>query len=88
MGTALAVSPFNKLPNWVGPSCLKVLMNLENTKETGGIDFEEPGTNKLFIKGKCDETVAQLCLDCGWQEDFEKVLPAYHAGKHVPPAKL
>ena len=87
IGTALAVSPFNALVGMVSASCPKVLMNLENTKDTGGYDFLEPGTTKLFIKGKCDETVAQLCKDCGWQEDFEKVLPAYHAGKHIPPAK-
>ena len=85
MGTALAVSPFNKLPNSVPPGCLKVLMNLTNTKDTGGIDFTEKDTNKLFLQGKCDELVAQLCHEVGWTEDFEKVLPPYHAGKHLPP---
>ena len=85
MGTALAVAPFSYLIQMVPKGCLKVLMNLDNTNETGGYDFTEPDTDKLFIRGKCDETVAQLCHEVGWTDDFEKVLPAYHAGKHLPP---
>lgn len=49
MGTALAVAPFNMLHRKVPEGCLKVLMNMTNTKETGGIDFTEVGKNKLFI---------------------------------------
>ena len=85
MGTALAVAPFNMLHRMVPESCLKVLMNMTNTKSTGGIDFAESGKNKLFLQGKCDELVATLCSEVGWTEDFEKVLPSYHAGKHIPP---
>lgn len=69
----------------VPKGCLKVLMNLDNTKDTGGYDFAEEKADKLFIRGKCDETVAQLCSEVGWTEDFAKVLPEYHAGKHLPP---
>jgi NAD-dependent deacetylase sirtuin 2 len=87
MGTALAVAPFNHLVHQVPASCLKVLMNLTNTKETGGVDFTEKDTNKLFLQGKCDDLVAQLCQELGWTDDFEHVLPDYHAGKHIP-AKL
>lgn len=58
MGTALAVAPFNMLHRRVPDGCLKVLMNMTNTKETGGIDFTEVGKNKLFLQGKCDEVVA------------------------------
>jgi NAD-dependent SIR2 family protein deacetylase len=58
MGTALAVQPFNQLPGQVSKTCPKVLMNMNNTKETGGYDFIEKKQCKLFICGKCDETVA------------------------------
>ena len=63
------------------PNVPKVLFNLTNTKETGGYDFEEKNRNKLFVKGKCDETLAKLAEDIGWKEDFEKVLPDYHKNK-------
>ena len=78
MGTALAVAPVNKLPQMIGPNVPKVLFNLTNTKETGGYDFEEKTNSKLFVQGKCDETLAKLVEDCGWGEDFMKVLPDYH----------
>jgi len=81
MGTALAVAPFNMLPHMVAKGVPKVLFNLDNTKDTGGIDFENKDGNKLFVKGKCDETLAKLCEDCGWKEDFNKVLPDYHKKK-------
>ena len=58
MGTALAVQPFNQLPGSVSKKCPKVLMNMMNTKETGGYDFTEKKQCKLFVCGKCDETVA------------------------------
>jgi hypothetical protein len=84
MGTALAVSPFNRLVNVAPNKCLKVLMNMNNTKDTGGFDFCEKNTDKLFMEGKCDELVAHLCHEVGWTKDFERVLPSYHAGKHLP----
>ena len=49
MGTALAVTPVNQLPNYVKPNVPKVLFNLTNTKQTGGIDFEEQYRWKLFV---------------------------------------
>ena len=61
MGTALAVSPFNMLVNRVPQGCPKVLMNMNNTKDTGGFDFTEKNTRKLFVEGKCDELVARIC---------------------------
>ena len=79
MGTALAVSPFNMLPTMLGRDIPKVLFNLDNTKETGGYDFTKSNENKLFVQGKCDETLAKLVKDCGWMDDFNAVLPEYHA---------
>ena len=78
MGTALAVAPVNILPSLVKQDVPKVLFNLTNTKNTGGYDFEEKDTMKLFVEGKCDETLVKLAEDCGWKEDFEIVLPDYH----------
>lgn len=57
MGTALAVSPFNQIPNMVQKNVPKVLLNMENTKETGGVDFTDGKKKKLFLQGKCDETI-------------------------------
>jgi len=65
----------------IAPNVPKVLFNLTNTKETGGYDFEEKSNSKLFVQGKCDETLAKLVEDCGWGEDLEKVSPKYHKNK-------
>lgn len=51
---------------------------MNNTKETGGLDFTEENSYKLFVEGKCDEKIRKLVADCGWAEDFEAVLPAIH----------
>ena len=77
MGTALAVTPFSYLPNEVKDNVPRVLFNLNNTTESGGIDFTE-GPNKLFVQGKCDETLTRLAEDCGWADDFQAVLPEVH----------
>ena len=78
MGTALAVAPFNMLPTMVQASVPKVLFNMENTKETGGQDFTEQGRNKLFVQGKCDESIRKLVKDCGWDNEFQNSLPDFH----------
>jgi hypothetical protein len=58
MGTALAVSPFNFVVNMVEKDCPKVLINMENTA-ANGFDFvnEEAFPERLFLQGKCDETI-------------------------------
>ena len=78
MGTALAVSPFNAIPQMLKANVPRVLFNMENTKSTGGIDFTEPNRYKLFVQGKCDETIRKLSTDCSWEGDFETVLPDFH----------
>ena len=35
----------------------------------------EKKPNRLFIQGKCDETLTQLCRDVGWIEEFIAVNP-------------
>lgn len=78
MGTALAVAPFNMIPKLVPLRVPKVLFNMQNTKETGRIDFTEPNRKRLFVQGKCDETIRKLAVDCGWEADFDQVLPDFH----------
>jgi NAD-dependent SIR2 family protein deacetylase len=80
MGTALAVSPFNQLPHFVNQGVPLVLINMNNTKETGGFDFER-GNERLFLQGKCDEIIRKIVSDCGWDEDFEFLLPPRHRKK-------
>jgi hypothetical protein len=73
IGTALAVNPFNTCVNAPLDGVPKVLWNLENTVEQC-FDFEDikefPG--RLFMPGKCDDTVWKLVEDLGWTEDFIK----------------
>ena len=78
MGTALAVAPFNAIPQMIGAKVPRVLFNMENTNSTGGIDFTEPNHHKLFVQGKCDETIRKLVADCGWSDEFEAILPDVH----------
>ena len=66
MGTALAVSPFNTIPLHLKTNVPRVLFNMQNTKDTGGIDFTEGRRHKLFVEGKCDLTIRKLVEDCGW----------------------
>lgn len=71
IGTALAVAPFNKIIHSVKDDCPKVLINLENTI-TKGFDFDsEDKPERLFLQGYCDEIVAKLAQDCGWEEEFQ-----------------
>jgi len=78
MGTALAVAPFNMIPSMTKAGIPKILFNMNNTADTGGYDFTESGANKLFVEGKCDETLRKLVDDCGWSEEFEAILPECH----------
>jgi len=76
IGTALAVSPFNSCVESVSDGVPKLLWNLGNNTEHG-YNFEDleefPG--RLYMNGKCDDTVWQLCEDLGWTDDFIKTCP-------------
>ncbi|TNV78482.1 hypothetical protein FGO68_gene12405 [Halteria grandinella] len=80
MGTALAVSPFNQLPFFTSQGVHQILINRENTNATSAHDFEK-GNYRLFVPGNCDDTIRKIVSDCGWEEEFEKVLPEKHRGK-------
>ena len=76
IGTALAVTPFSNCVDKPLDGIPKVLWNLENTEEHE-FDFEDlkEWPNRLYMHGKCDDTVWQLCKDVGWVEDFIKTHP-------------
>lgn len=70
IGTALAVSPVNLVPQMVSKSTKLVLFNLDNTHETGNVDFTKRRDRHLFVQGKCDETLTKLVQDLGWNKEF------------------
>ena len=76
IGTALAVSPFNSCVHKIKDRTPCILFNLTNCDEHG-FDFEdlEHHPNRLFIKGKSDETVAKLMNDIGWIKEFIALNP-------------
>ena len=61
IGTGLLVKPFNTVINQAKPDCPRVLINLENTV-SGGYDFDTiTHPERLFLQGKCDEVLEELC---------------------------
>ena len=47
----------------------KVLINMEMT-ENYEFDDKKHYPERIFLQGKCDDTVAKISKDCGWDEDF------------------
>lgn len=81
MGTALAVPPFNNVPDMAGDSCPKVLFNMENVNQTSRYDFCDEQGDKIFVQGKCDESIIKLVKEIGWEEEFKQILPDVHKDK-------
>lgn len=79
LGTALAVGPFNSVVDQIPSTVPKVLINMHNTKEHGYDFVDKP--NRLFLEGKCDESILKLVKDCKWQDEFREVLPECHKAK-------
>ena len=53
--------------------CPQVLINLDNTAESGyEFDnyFEWP--SRIWLNGKCDDIVRQICEYCGWIDDLNE----------------
>lgn len=69
IGTALAVNPFCQVVNMV--NCPQVLINMDNTA-TAGFDFLDPENHpmRIFLQGKCDETIANIVNHCGWEQEL------------------
>ena len=74
-GTALAVKPFSKIADAGPKETPKVLFNMENT-EVNGYDFDDPAEHpqRMLVKGKCDETIWQLCRDLGWDRELQQLI--------------
>jgi NAD-dependent histone deacetylase SIR2 len=71
MGTALAVGPFNSVVGKV--KCPAVLINLQNTAESG-YEFDDAyeWPSRLWLEGKCDEVIREICEYCGWTDDLNQ----------------
>jgi len=71
IGTSLAVGPFNQIVNLVQPNTPSVLINLENTA-THGYDFDDPENfpERLFLKGRAQDTIQEIAEACGWKEEL------------------
>ena len=88
LGTALPVSPFNIAPTMLREDAPKVLFNTRNKEGNAGQYFSEPWNNKLFVRGKCDETIRKLVEDCGWTDEFEAILPDIHKKSSINKAMI
>jgi NAD-dependent SIR2 family protein deacetylase len=70
MGTALAVAPFCSIVDRISDKTPKVLINMTLT-ENHDFDNREYHPERLFIKGKCDDTIKKISRDCGWWTDLD-----------------
>lgn len=70
IGTALAVNPFASIVGKVDEKTPKVLINMTPTQD---YDFEDKEyyPERIFLQGKCDEVVAKISKDCGWEDEFK-----------------
>ena len=68
VGTALAVAPFNTIVDKL--KCPQVLVNLTNT-DASGFDFSSASEpHRLFLQGKCDDTLMEIAESCGWKDEL------------------
>ena len=75
IGTALAVGPFNSLVDAIPDTVPKVLINLENTASAGyDFDNKEKHPMRLFLKGKCDDVVQNICKECGLMDELRAMM--------------
>jgi len=75
MGTSLSVKPVADFPRVINGNAIRVVMNLELNREVEDMfDFDaESDKRDLFIAGKCDETIQELCGMLGWKADLESL---------------
>lgn len=73
IGTALKVAPFNACVKMLKDDVPKVLINMENTQPH--VDFDNKKyPYRLFLKGKCDEIIMDLCSKIGWTNELKKLI--------------
>lgn len=66
IGTSLQVQPFASLPDRVGRSCPRILINLEDVG-----NFNQASDVK-FLKD-CDTGVLEFAAACGWKDDLHAI---------------
>ena len=87
MGTSLMVGPVNNLPEWVGKSCPRVLLNRElvgtflsrNGTKTRRKSYQRDQTD-IFHPGDCDESIRTLCTLLGWNEELDALNKSTRVG--------
>jgi len=73
-GTSLTVSPANYVPSQVPPACLRVLVNNERVGYDVGL-WRARTPADIFLPGSCDDVIASLLVELGWQEDVGRYAP-------------
>jgi len=79
MGTSLTVHPFASLAEMVGPSCPRVLINLDRVGDFGS------RPDDVVLLGKCDEIVRDLCRELGWEAELDALWQATEASVLTEP---
>ena len=69
IGTSLKVAPFNLTVYNVPEECPKVLINLNNTDESG-FEFDNPEKypERLLLQGRSQDIIKEIAEACGWKE--------------------
>lgn len=66
VGTSLLVAPVANVPDWVGCTTHRLLINREMVGS-----FHGP--TDTFLEGNCDESVRKLCQLAGWEEELDRL---------------
>lgn len=79
IGTSLSVQPFASLADMVGPSCPRVLINLERVGDFGS------RSDDVVLLGKCDDIVRDICRELGWEAELDALWQATEASVLTEP---
>jgi NAD-dependent deacetylase sirtuin 2 len=81
LGTSLKAAPFNNLLKLqMNSKCPRVLINIEPAGtaaegRAGGFDFGEARNYRdVFLQGKCDEVIMELCEQAGWTDELDAIV--------------
>jgi len=83
IGTSLSVMPVAGIPQWVNPTCPRLLLNRERVgnfgreqphqpSQVGGIEGEVSIKRDVIEEGDCDDGVRRLCNLAGWDQFLEE----------------
>lgn len=67
-GTSLKVYPFNNLPNQLKPDAWRAVVDI---CKVGYLNYDDSDSKDVFIKSNCEDFVAKIVKDCGWEKEFE-----------------